>query len=45
MCDHRYYRNKINLLPQQWSIPQLKTMNRYLKKRGTIKREHRKNRL
>jgi hypothetical protein len=45
MCDHRNYRNKINLLPQQWCIPQLKTRYRYLKTRGMIKGEHRKNRL
>ena len=40
MCDHRNYKNKIKLLPQQWCIPQLKTMYR-----GRIKGEHRKNRL
>jgi hypothetical protein len=45
MCDHRNYRNKINPLPLRWCIPQLKMMNRYLKKRGRIKGEHRKNRL
>ena len=45
MCDHRNYKNKINPPPLQWCIPQLKTMYRYLKKRGKIKGEHRKNRL
>jgi hypothetical protein len=38
------YRNKINP-PLRWCIPQLKTMNRYLMKRGRIKGEHRKSRL
>jgi hypothetical protein len=42
MCDHRNYRNKINLLPRHWCIPQLKMMDRYLKKKGRIKGEHRK---
>jgi hypothetical protein len=42
MCDHRNYVNKINHLPLQWCIPQLKTMYRYLKKKGRIKGEHRK---
>jgi hypothetical protein len=46
MCDHRNYRNKINHLPPlQWRILELKTMYRYLKERGKIKGEHRKNRL
>jgi hypothetical protein len=45
MCDHRNYRDKINSLPLRWCISQLKTMNRYLKKRGRIEGEHRKNRL
>jgi hypothetical protein len=36
---------KINHLPQQWCIPQLKMMNRYLMKGDRIKGEHRKNRL
>jgi hypothetical protein len=45
MCDHRNYRNKINLLPQQRYIPQLKTTYRYLKTRGRIKGEHRNYRL
>jgi hypothetical protein len=45
MCDHRNCRNKIDLLPRHWCIPQLKTMYRYLKKRGRIKGEHRKNKL
>jgi hypothetical protein len=36
---------KINHLPQQWCIPQLKTMNMYLKKKGRIKGEHKKNKL
>jgi hypothetical protein len=40
MCDHRNYMNKINPLPLRWCIPQLKTMNRYLKKKGWIKGEH-----
>jgi hypothetical protein len=31
------YMNKINLLPQQWCIPQLKTMYMDLKTRGRIK--------
>jgi hypothetical protein len=34
--------NKINHLPLQWCIPQLKTMYRYLKKKGRIKGEHMK---
>jgi hypothetical protein len=37
MCDHRNHMKKINHLPQQWCIPQLKTMYRYLKKKGRIK--------
>jgi hypothetical protein len=37
--------NKINHLPRQWCIPQLKTMNMYLKKKGRIKGEHKKNML
>jgi hypothetical protein len=45
MCDHRNYKNKINLLPRHWCIPQLKMMYRYLKKRSMIKGEHRKNML
>jgi hypothetical protein len=45
MCDHRNYMNKIRLLPRHWCIPQLKMMDRYLKKRSVIKGEHRKNRL
>jgi hypothetical protein len=45
MCDHRNYKNKINPPPLQWCSPQLKTMYRYLKKRGKIKGEHKKNRL
>jgi hypothetical protein len=36
MCDHRNCKNKINPLPLQWCIPQLKTMNKYLKKKGRI---------
>jgi hypothetical protein len=39
MCDHRNNKSKINLLPQQWCIPQLKMMNRSLKKRHVIKGE------
>jgi hypothetical protein len=42
MCDHRNHMKKINHLPQQGCIPQLKTMYRYLKKKGRIKGEHRK---
>jgi hypothetical protein len=45
MCDHRNHKNKINLLPLRWCIPQLKTINRYLKKKGRIKGEHMKNRI
>jgi hypothetical protein len=33
-------KSKINLLPQQWCIPQLKMMNRFIKKRRVIKGEH-----
>jgi hypothetical protein len=40
MCDHRNTKSKINLLPQQWCTPQLKTMNRFIKKRHVIKGEH-----
>jgi hypothetical protein len=40
MCGHRNKRSKINLLPQQWCNPQLKTMNRFIKKRRVIKGEH-----
>jgi hypothetical protein len=36
MCGHRKKMNKINLLPQQWCIPQHKMMNR----RRVIKGEH-----
>jgi hypothetical protein len=43
MCDHRNNKSKINHLPPQWCILQLKTVNRYLKKRDKIKGEHRKN--
>ena len=39
MCDLRNNWSKINLLPQQWCIPQLKTMNRFIK-RNVIKGEH-----
>jgi hypothetical protein len=45
MCDHRNNKNKINLLPQRWCIPQLKMMNRFLNKRRVIKGEHKKNKL
>jgi DNA-binding transcriptional regulator/RsmH inhibitor MraZ len=45
MCDHRNNESKINLLPQRWCIPQLKMMNRSLKKRCMIKGEHKKNKL
>jgi hypothetical protein len=44
MCDHKNYRNRINLLPRHGCIPQLKMMDRYLKKRSVIKGKHRKNR-
>jgi hypothetical protein len=40
MCDHRNTKSKINLLPQQWCTPQLKTMNRFIKKRRVIKGQH-----
>jgi hypothetical protein len=43
MCNHRNHKSKINLLPLSWCIPQLKTMNRYLKKKDMIKGEHIKN--
>jgi hypothetical protein len=43
MCDHRNNRRKINLLPQQWCIPLLKMMDRFLKKRRVIKGEHKEN--
>jgi hypothetical protein len=43
MCDHRNNKSKISHLPPQWCILQLKTVNRYLKKRDKIKGEHRKN--
>jgi hypothetical protein len=43
MCDHRNYKSKINLPPLHWCIPQLKMVNRYLKKKGRIKGEHMKN--
>ena len=45
MCDHRNHMKKINHLPQRWCIPQLNMMYRYLKKKGRIKGEHKKNRL
>jgi hypothetical protein len=45
MCDHRNHKSKINLLPLRWCIPQLKTMNRYHKKKGKTKVEHMKNRI
>jgi hypothetical protein len=45
MCDHRNIRSKINLLPQQWCTPQLKMMNRLLKRRRVIKGEHKKTKL
>jgi hypothetical protein len=37
MCDHRNNKSKIIHLPPQWCILQLKTVNRYLKKRDKIK--------
>jgi hypothetical protein len=45
MYSHRNYMNKINHLPLQWCIPQLKMMDMYLKKRSMIKGEHKENRL
>jgi hypothetical protein len=45
MCDDRNYRNKINLLPRHWCIPQLKMMYMYLKKRSMIKGQHKRNML
>ena len=36
----RNCRNKINHLPLQWCNPQLKTMNRFIKKWRVIKGEH-----
>jgi hypothetical protein len=42
MCDHRNNRSKISHLPPQWFIPQLKAMNRYRKKMGMIKGDHKK---
>jgi hypothetical protein len=45
MCDHRNHKDKINLLPLRWCIPQLKIMNMYLKKKGRIKGEHIKNKI
>jgi hypothetical protein len=33
-------RSKINLLLQQWCIPQPKSMNKFIKKRRVIKGEH-----
>jgi hypothetical protein len=45
MCDHRNNRSKINLLPQQWCIPQLKMMDKFLKKKRVSKGEHKKNKL
>jgi hypothetical protein len=44
-CDHRNNKSKINLLPQQWCTPQLKKMNRFIKKRHVIKEECKKNKL
>jgi hypothetical protein len=40
MCGHRNKKSEINLLPQQWCIPQLKKMNRFIKRRRVIKGEH-----
>jgi hypothetical protein len=45
MCNHWNHKSKINLLPLHWCNPQLKTMNRSLKKRGRIKGEHMKSRI
>jgi hypothetical protein len=45
MCDHRNNKSKISHLPLQWCIPQLKMMDRFLKKRCMIKGEHKKNKL
>jgi hypothetical protein len=40
MCGHMNKMSEINLLHQQWFIPQLKTMNRFIKRRRVIKGEH-----
>jgi hypothetical protein len=40
MCDLKNIKCKINLLPPQWCIPQLKMRNRYLKVMAWIKGEH-----
>jgi hypothetical protein len=40
MCGHRNKMSEINLLHQQWCIPQLKKMNRFIKRRRFIKGEH-----
>jgi hypothetical protein len=45
MCDHRNNKSKINLLPQQWCIPQLRMRDRFIKKRRVIKGKHKKNKL
>jgi hypothetical protein len=45
MCNLRNNKSKISLLPQQWCIPQLKMMDRFLKKKRVIKGEHKKNKL
>jgi hypothetical protein len=37
MCDHRNNKSKINLIPQRWCFPQLKMMDRFIKKRRVIK--------
>jgi transposase InsO family protein len=39
-CGHRNKMSEINLLPQLWYIPQLKTMNRFINRRRVIKGEH-----
>jgi hypothetical protein len=40
MCDHRNNKSEVNLLPQRWCTPQLKKMNRFIKKRRVNKGEH-----
>jgi hypothetical protein len=43
MCDRRNNKSKINLLPLNWCIPQLKMRNRYLKMKAWIKGKHMEN--
>jgi hypothetical protein len=37
MYDHRNHKSKINIPPLHWCIPEVKMVNRYLKKKGRIK--------